>query len=121
MCETYIECSQHIYVGHRNPETRKTRNDFLVQVQNFLLPLSLKFFRHKERGNTFLCWLFHLCPPTPTRVVPATRSPRASESHPSSTRKTQLFFKIHNILRARFRCMTSFTSTGQPFYLGFLF
>ena len=35
---------------------------------------------------------------------------------------TQLtFFKIPKILRARFRCMTSFTSTGQPFYLRFLF
>ena len=24
ICETYIECSLHIYIEHRNPETRKT-------------------------------------------------------------------------------------------------
>ena len=40
ICETYIECSKHIYIEHKNPETRKTRNDFLVQVRNFLLSLS---------------------------------------------------------------------------------
>ena len=40
ICEIYIECSQHIYIEYRNPETLKTRNDFLVQVRNLLLPLS---------------------------------------------------------------------------------
>ena len=63
--------------------------------------------------------------PPPTRVAPATRPLRASESHPSSSdHKTQfnwLFFKIPKFLGARFRCMTSFTSHGQIFYLGFLF
>ena len=36
MCETYIECPK---IEHRNLEIRKTRNDFSVQVRNFLLPL----------------------------------------------------------------------------------
>ena len=56
--------------------------------------------------------------PPPTCVAPATRPLRASESHPSSSdRKTQLtdFFKSLQILRARFRCMTSFTSPS-PFW-----
>ena len=38
-----------IKIEHRNLEIRKTRNDFSVQVRNFLLPLSLKVLRHKER------------------------------------------------------------------------
>ena len=53
-----------------------------------------------------------------TRVAPATRPLRASDSHPSSSdRKTQLtdFFKSPKVLRARFRCMTSFTSP-RDFY-----
>ena len=37
-----------IKIEHRNLETRKTRNDFFVQVRKFLLPLSLKVLRHKE-------------------------------------------------------------------------
>ena len=35
--------------------------DFLVQVRNFLLPLSLKVFRYKERDTIFLC-CFSICP-----------------------------------------------------------
>ena len=38
------------YIEHRNLETRKTLDDFLVQVQNFFY-LSLKFLRHKERDT----------------------------------------------------------------------
>ena len=35
----------YIYnIEHRDLEIRKTRNDFSVQVRNFLLPLSLKVF-----------------------------------------------------------------------------
>ena len=52
-----------IKIEHRNLEIRKTRNDFSVQVRNFLLPLSLKVFRHKERGTIFIFRLFHLLPP----------------------------------------------------------
>ena len=55
---------------HRTQESRNTKNayDFLVQVRNFLLPLSLKVLRHKEeRCTIFLCWLFHL-PPRPNLV-----------------------------------------------------
>ena len=66
----YMGRSLHIYIEHRNLEMRKTRNDFSVQVQTFLLPLSLKVFRHKEKGTIFLFWLFHLPPPPLTRVAP---------------------------------------------------
>ena len=75
---------------HRTQESRNTKNtyDFLVQVRNFLLPLSLKVFWHKERDTIFLCWLFHL---PQTTCALATMPRRASESQPSSSDgKTQL-------------------------------
>ena len=84
---------------HRTEESRNTKNtyDFLVQVRNFLLPLSLKVFWRKEREAIFLCWLsqsfyagFSICTP-PTHVAPDTRPRRARESQPSSQpSRTQL-------------------------------
>ena len=49
---------------HRESEKDETLTTFLVQVWNFYLPLSLRFFdMRRERHNLFLCWLFHLTPP----------------------------------------------------------
>ena len=60
----------YIYIKHRNLEIRKTRNDFSVQVRNFLLPLSLKVLRHKERDtHSFYSSLFISHPPS--RATPA--------------------------------------------------
>ena len=70
--------------------------DFFVQVRNFLLPLSLKVFRHKERDTIFLCWLFHL--PTPARAVPVAHKffwPRPvawRHSHPWSHPLSGIFY-----------------------------
>ena len=97
----------------------KNTNDFLVQVRNFLLPLSLKVFRHKEREAQSFYADFSICTPH-LSCAPCPRPRRASESHPSSSDgKTQLtdFFKSPQILRARFWCMTSFTSPGHTFYI----
>ena len=91
----YTGRSLHIYIEHRNFEIRKTRNDFSVQIRNLLLPLSLKFFRHKERGTIFLFWLFHLLPQHVWHLPQ--RSPRASESQPSrlvSSSQLSDFFEI---------------------------
>ena len=52
-----------IKIEHRNLEIRKTRNDFLVQVRNFLLPLSLKVLRHKERDTHTFSSGFFICAP----------------------------------------------------------
>ena len=57
-------------------------HDFLVQVWNFILPLSLKVFRHKERDTIFLYW-FSISPKP--CATPATRPRQASESQPSSS------------------------------------
>ena len=96
MFVTYI----YIYIEHRNPEIRKNTYDFLVQARNFLLPLSLKVFQHKERkAQSFYAGFFICPPPPPTRVAPTTRPLRASESHPSSSdRKTQLTDFLQNPL-----------------------
>ena len=106
--ETYIECSQHIYIEHRNPETRKTRNDFLVQVRNFLLPLSLKVLRHKERDTHSFYSGFSICLPPNTCgtrykcTCLASASKRKSPFFFGRQDSTQLtdFFKIPQILRA---------------------
>ena len=56
-----------VCVQHRNLETRKTRktrNEFSVQVRNFLLPLS---FRNKEsEAQSFNCGFFISPPPSCT-------------------------------------------------------
>ena len=94
------------------------------------ITFKLKGFSTWERGTIFLCWLFHL--PHKTRGTRCKAS-ASSESQPSSSdAKTQLFrsdpgtqltdfSQIPKILRAHFRCMTSFTSPGHIFYQGFLF
>ena len=61
----------------------KNTYDFFVQVRNFLLPLSLKVFRHKERDTVFLCWLFHL----PQTTCDTCRQASASK------RKSTVFFR----------------------------
>ena len=68
ICETYIECS-YIYIEY--PKTRKTRNDFLVQIRKFLLPLSLKVLRHKERDTHSIYSGFSIYPPS--RAAPVAR------------------------------------------------
>ena len=109
-----------IKIEHKNLEIRKTRNDFSVQVRNFLLPLSLNVFRHKERerereaqsfySGIFICqYVWH----------PPQRSPRASESKPSSPEagliSTRWFFQNLKKSSARFRCVTSFTLSSLRF------
>ena len=47
----------------------KNTYDFLVQVQNFLLPLSLKVLRHKERDTHSFYSGFSICPPS--HAIPA--------------------------------------------------
>ena len=50
----------------RTLESRNSKNtyDFLVQVGNFLLPLSLKVLRYKERYTHSFYSGFFICPPS---------------------------------------------------------
>ena len=107
-----------IKIEHRNLETRKTLDDFFIQERNFLLPLSLKVFRHKERGTIFLYRLFHL-PFPPTRVAPATKV-SASKRKPTVFPEAGLIsthWLFQNLPKssARFRCVTSFVLASLRF------
>ena len=88
----------HIYIEHTNLEIRKTRNDFSVQVRNFLLLLSLKVFRHKEREAQSFYSGFFICPPPHlVRHQPkASASKRKPTVFPPRQVSSQLtdFFKI---------------------------
>ena len=99
-----------IKIEHRNLEIRKTRNDFFVQVRNFLVPLSLKVFRHKEREAQSFYSGFFLCPPQHLWHLPQ-RSPQASGNQPSSPEagliSTHWHFQNLPKSSALFRCMTS--------------
>ena len=95
------------------------------------ITFELKVIRHKESDTQSFYADFSICPPPPPPPLHA--GPRRKllvwsqlnpESQPSSSdAKTQLtdFSQILQILRARFRCMTSFTYPGHIYYLGFLF
>ena len=69
----------HTYDNIGIPKHKKALDDFLVQVRNFLLPLSLKVFRHKERDTLD----FSICPKP--RAHPTQGHGEASECHPSSS------------------------------------
>ena len=89
-----------IKIEHRNLEIRKTLNDFVVQVRNFLLPLSLKVFRHKEREAQSFYFGFFICLPPP-RAMPATRPRKLAEANCLLPRQvsTLLSLQIPKILR----------------------
>ena len=75
----------YIYnIEHSNLETRKTLDDFFFQVRHFLLPLSLKVFRHKERETQSFYSSFFICPPPQHVRPPSQMSPQASKNQPSS-------------------------------------
>ena len=111
-----------IKIEHENLKIQKTRNDFSVQVRNFLLPLSLKVLRHKERDTLSFYSGFSIFPPhISCNTCP--RPPRASKSQPFSSGvwfSTQLtdFFKIPKS-SARFRCVTSFALASPISHLGY--
>ena len=50
--------------------SKHEKHDFLVQVRNFLLPLSLKVLRHKERDTHSIYSGFSICTPS-SRAIPA--------------------------------------------------
>ena len=111
-----------IKIEHRNLKIRKTRNDFSVQVRNFLLPLSLKVLRHKEREAQSFYSAFFICTPLSCDTWP--RPPRASESQPSSSEavlnSTNWLFQNLPKSSARFQCMMSFALASPVSHLGLL-
>ena len=49
------------YITYNIGIPKHEKHDFLVQVRNFLLPLSLKVFRHKEREAQSFYASFFIC------------------------------------------------------------
>ena len=88
-----LEYSYIYNIKHRNPEIRKTRNDFSVQVRNFLLPLSLKVLRHKERDTHSFYSGFSICT-LPSRAAPATKATGLSSA---SEQKPPVFFRARSL------------------------
>ena len=114
----------HIYIYTLNIGSRNTKNtyDFLVKVRNFLLPLSLKVLRHKEWIHILSILAFSFTPHLVRHLPKAFASKWKSTvfSRGRSKLHSLTFSKSPNPPHARFRCMTSFTSTGQPFYRIFI-
>ena len=111
-----------IKIEHRNLEIRKTRNDFSVQVRNFLLPLSLKVLRPKERDTHSFYSGFFIWPPHTISCDTCPRPTQASESQPSSAEavlnSTNWFFKIPKS-SVRFRCVTLFALASPVSHLDY--
>ena len=77
----------------------KNTYDFLVQVRNFLLPLSLKVLRYKEKDTHSFYSGFFICPPS--RAAPVARKfvlpQRAPKVNPSrSVFSSQLNYFFQN-------------------------
>ena len=125
ICETYMGCS-YIYntyhIEHRSLEIRKTRYDFSVQVRNFLLPLSLKVFRQKEREAQSFYSDFFISPPPPYVWHPLQRSRDLAKANRLLLRQVSTlltFFKFPKS-SARFRCVTSFALASPISHLRLL-
>ena len=119
----YIECWYiYIYIYIYNIGISKhEKHDFLVQVRNFLLLLSLKVLRHKKRDTHSFYSGFFICPhPISLRHLPKdSMSKRKSTVSFGVQFSTQLtdFFKIPKS-SACFRCVTSFTLASPVSHLG---
>ena len=112
-----------IKIEHRNLEIRKNTYDFLVQIRNLLLALSLKVLQHKERDTHSFYSGFFICPHSPSRATPAQGFGEPAKVDPSrsvsSSQFNSDFFKIPKS-SARFRCVTSFALACPVSYLRLL-
>ena len=66
----HIKSSLHIYIEHRNLETRKTPMTSYFSYKTFYYLLSLKVLRHKVRDTHSFYSGFFICPP-PSRAYPS--------------------------------------------------
>ena len=108
------------------PKHTKNNWRLLSSGTKLFITFDLKtFFRHKERERHILSMLTFPSPPPHHHHHHVRHPPQGLGELRKSTfffrgKNSTDFFLFPKILRARFRCMTSFTSRGQVFYLGFL-
>ena len=97
----YVKCTWNVhYIWISKHENTY---DFFFQVRNFLLPLSLKVLRHKERNTHSFYSGFFICPSISMRHLPkASASKRKSTvfSRGRSQPHSQIFSKSPNPPRA---------------------
>ena len=105
MLVTYIH-----NVEHRNPEIRKTRNDFFVQVRNLFYYFWVKGFDIRRETQSFYAGLLHLTPIS--CGTPGAQIRLAPRRRLVSTLLT--FFKFPKTF-ARFRCVMS-PALCHPFH-----
>ena len=113
-------------LGYIGIPKHKNHLRLLSSGTKLFITFQLKVFDIRRVIHHISMLTFPSAPPPTTTTTRSTRckASTSSESQPSSSdAKTQLsdFFQIPKILRARFRCMTSFTSPGYNSYLEFLF
>ena len=115
------------YIYTYNFGSRNTKNtyDFLFQVRNFLLPLSLKVPRHEERDTHSFYSGFFICPP-PSRAAPVAykfvwpqRAPKVNPSRSESSSQLNWLFSNPSKSSAHFRCVTSFALRSSVSHLGY--
>ena len=133
--------NRHIHTGTQNvhnvhnahidnigiPKHKKLLRLLSSRTKHFIT-FELKVIRHKESDTQSFYADFSICAPTSTTCgTPPQTTGLISASHESqpfsSDAKTQQtdFSQIPKILRARFRCMTSFTPPGHIFIRDFYF
>ena len=99
----------------------KNTYNFSVQVRNFLLPLSLKVFRHKEReAQSFYAGVF-ICAAPPSHVTPAQVLREQAKVNPFcsvSSLNSLTFFKFPKS-SVRFQCVTSSALCNPVSHLGY--
>ena len=111
---------------HRKKGSRNTKNtyDFLVQVRNFLLPLSLKVLRHRERDAHSFYSGFSICPHQHVWHPPQGHWPgfgkqaKVDPSRSVSSSQLSLTFSKSSKSFAHFRCVTSPAISSSVSHLG---
>ena len=118
---TYMWNEHRMFITHIGIPKHETTYDFLFQVRNFLLPLSLKVFRHKEsEAQSFYADISISLPPSP-RAALAARPSASLESQPSSSTAEQRLTSDFSKYQPTLPVMTSFTSPGQISIWGLYF
>ena len=110
----------YIYIEHRNLEIWKTHNDFSVRVRNFLLPLSLKVFWHKEREAQSFYSGFFICLHLMRHLPKASASKRKSTLLVRCLVSTLLTFFKFPKSSEHFWCVMSFALANPVSHLGLL-
>ena len=110
-----------------NPKYTRNTLRLLSSGTKLFITFELKVFRPEEREAQSFYADFSICPPPPDVRHPAANywsgigEPRKSTFFLRGKNSTLWLFPNLKILSPRFRCVTSLTSPGLNFYLGFLF